>query len=58
MILTDAYPPPGIGGAPQIAYYQAKAFKDIGWEVGVGLMARVAYVKSPLEADFVNAPIS
>ena len=35
MILTDGYPPDGQGGATRIPYYQAKGFKERGWDVAV-----------------------
>ena len=51
MILTDVYPPPSIGGAPQIAYYQAKAFKDIGWDVAVVCSLRIGIDSKPTVTD-------
>lgn len=35
LILIDGFPPYDRGGAERIAYYQAKSFREAGWEVGV-----------------------
>jgi glycosyltransferase involved in cell wall biosynthesis len=35
LILSDGFPPHDRGGAERIAYYHARALRDLGWEVGV-----------------------